>query len=448
VSKQLVDQRRAISERLAALRAKKTELSRKREDVKGALASVEPEGIAAMRDSDAYKTATQLLKEGHEVDQEIEALSEQEKTILGLLGQQGGEGDSLNPNLGEVGMGWDGHRLLGASDAYRAARDQGVFHSDAHFGTLTLGKVAPRESAMTFLRGLGGSPVQAGPLPAAPAGPITTFPGGVVPDYRGIIPPFLQPLTLLDLIPSGTTDSNIINYVQITAIPLGAVETAELDLKPELGLTTVDATAPVRTIAGYVKLSRQSLDDIAGLGTFINTQIPYAVRYRLLQEVLAGDGTGQNLLGIYNTTGVGAPPYVANDNIADGVMRAATVVALSGAEPNFVAMHPIDYQNLVLTKDSMGRYIYGSPGQLPSGVAPQTLWGLAVTRSWAVPQGSPLVGDSNGATLLVREGINVKTSDSDQDDFVRNRVTVLGEMRVAFPVWRPSAFAIAAIYAS
>ena len=42
---------------------------------------------------------------------------------------------------------------------------------------------------------------------------------------------------------------------------------------------------------------------------------------------------------------------------------------------------------------------------------------------------------------LLREGVNVRTSDSDQDDFTKNRVTLLAETRVAFPVWRPAGIA-------
>jgi hypothetical protein len=82
---------------------------------------------------------------------------------------------------------------------------------------------------------------------------------------------------------------------------------------------------------------------------------------------------------------------------------------------------------------------------LPGGLVGQTIWGLALTTSRVVPANQPLVGDSMGCSLLVREGVNVKTSDSDQDDFVRNRVTVLAETRLAFPVWRPTSFAIATL---
>jgi hypothetical protein len=41
--------------------------------------------------------------------------------------------------------------------------------------------------------------------------------------------------------------------------------------------------------------------------------------------------------------------------------------------------------------------------------------------------------------------VNVLLSDSDQDDFIKNRVTMLAEMRAALPVFRPAAFATAAL---
>jgi hypothetical protein len=65
----------------------------------------------------------------------------------------------------------------------------------------------------------------------------------------------------------------------------------------------------------------------------------------------------------------------------------------------------------------------------------------ALIPSASIAQGTALVGDFEiGAMLLIREGVNVLLSDSDQDDFIRNRVTMLGEMRAALPVFRPAAF--------
>jgi HK97 family phage major capsid protein len=154
--------------------------------------------------------------------------------------------------------------------------------------------------------------------------------------------------------------------------------------------------------------------------------------------MLSGDGTGQNLLGILNTTGIGAPASASGDNVADGILRAMTTIVLSDRDPSFVAMNPLTWQNLLIMKSTgSGEYLYG----MPAMAGPQTVWGMRLTANRAVPQSTPLVGDATGATLLVREGVNVKTSDNDQDDFIRNRVTVLAECRVAFPVWYPVSFA-------
>src|SRR4029077_86927 len=243
--------------------------------------------------------------------------------------------------------------------------------------------------------------------------------------------------------PTGTTDSNSIEYVQVASIPGTAAPVAEGAIKPEAGLSLVDATAAVRTIAGWIKVNRQAMDDMAGLSSLINTLLPYDVRRKIEGQVLAGDGLAQNLRGILNTPGLGAPTFVAGDNAADAILRAMTVVILSDADPNFAAAHPLVWQDILLMREDAtartGQYLAGGP----FGMTAPTIWGLSLVTSTVIPQATPLVGDSMGATLLFREGVNVKTSDSDQDDFVRNRITVLAEARVAFPVWRPASFALA-----
>jgi HK97 family phage major capsid protein len=261
-------------------------------------------------------------------------------------------------------------------------------------------------------------------------------------DARGLQPMGLRPLNLFDVIPTGTTDSNMIAYVQVTGIPGYAAETAEGALKPNEGITFLDQTAPVRTIAGYIKMNRQAMDDTAGLATLVNTLLPYDVRRRLEAQMLSGDGTGQNLLGLLATSGIGAPASVAGDNIMDGILRAITTVVLSDGDPTWVALNPLTYQTMSIMKSgATGEYMLDMPGGVEAHYARGSVWGLTPIRNRLVPQATPIVGDPFGATLLVREGVNVKTSDADQDDFIRNRVTVLAETRVAFPVWRPAAFA-------
>ena len=413
-----------------------------------------------------FVAAQEAMRELGTLKDQAADLEQAERQIVTMMGDQvQNRGGTADRNAGgrELSVrapiaGWNARAMMEVSDAYQHAKDTNLFTSESKFGTIVLGQVANRDTAMQFIASGGrGGGVQAdsfGPLPDAPAGPYTTPTSGILPDYRGIIPYRTRALTLLDLIPTGTTDSNSIEYVQVSAIPAGAAEVAELAAKPQVGFATEDAVAPVRTIAAWIKMSRQSMDDQAGVVSIINALLPYEVRRRIENQILGGDGAGQNLRGILNTTGIGAPAAVVGDNAADAVLRAMTIIQLSDREPNFVAMNPVTRQNLLLLREAsanqdtttnpnafQGEYLYGAPGTL----AAPTIWGLTITPSRVIDPFAPLVGDSAGATILVREGVNVKTSDSDQDDFIKNRITLLAETRMAFPVWYPTAFCEAAI---
>jgi HK97 family phage major capsid protein len=432
---QVRDRLKKVREDLRAARDQRVQLNKEVESAKQAFAGTEPGAGQKITEMPEFQNAEKAVKDRGECDDQIADLRLAEQSILQMLG----DNDSPDVTGGSRGeekqiTGWDGHRLVAAGTAYAQAKEQGLFSSTGRFGTIQLGQIATREQAVRFLS----------ELPGAPAGPVTSSAasGLIQPDRRGLIAPLLRPLRLLDLIPTGTTDTNSVEYVQVTAIPNTVAPVAEGTVKPEVGITLADATAPVRTLAGWIKVNRQALDDAAGLATIINTLLPHDVRRKIEAQILNGDGTGQNLLGILQQTGLGAPAFVTGDNVADAILRAMTVVILSEGEPNFAALNPLSWQDLLLMRenaDRSGQYLYGGPG----GMAAATVWGLTVVPTTAIAQAAPLVGDSSGATLLVREGVSVKTSDSDQDDFVRNRVTVLAEARVAFPVWRPSHFAIA-----
>lgn len=435
---QIRDRLKAVREQIQNARQRRADARKDRDAAKDAFAKAQHDG--KITDWPEFQSAEEATRKLGMIEDELADLELAERGVLQLLGETGAPEPGGNDRglLGEVARLWDGQRLLrGEGSRYMQARDAGVFNSANKFGTVLLGQIASRDQMAEFL---------AAALPAAPAGPVgrDNMVGASPADRRGFVAPLLRRLTLLDLIPVGTTDANSIEYVQVTAVPGAAAEVAEGSVKPEEGLTTQDATAPVRTIAGWVKLQRQALDDISGLATLINTLLPYDVRRRVESQILAGDGVGQNIRGLLNTSGIGAPPYVAGDNPADAILRAMTVVVLSDGDPNFAAANPLTWQEILLMRentggDRTGAYLAGGPFQM----AAPTIWGLALTANRVVPQASPVVGDSNGATLLVREGVNVKASDSDQDDFIRNRITVLAEGRFAFPVWRPASFAVA-----
>jgi HK97 family phage major capsid protein len=441
---------KALRDRLKAVQDKKEEV---REDRATALkekekakeefgkAELTPEAI---KESDEFKNAQEATAKVGKLDDELSALGEVEQELLGMLGEDkpgftigangNGPSDVVDQPVG--GLAGNVDRLLGEGSVYAQLAEAKAFNSKGRLGSHTLGELAGRTEVRDFMSASAGGPMaaevdSAGKLGAMPA------------DRRGIIVPNLTRLALLDLFPSGTTDANVVEFVQVTAIPTAAKGVAEGALKPEASFTTKDADAPARTIAAFIKMRKQALADVAGLGSIIGTLLPYDVRRKLELELLVGDGEDQELTGILNTPGIGAPEAEPGDNRADTILRAMTVVYLADGEPTFVALHPLDWQALLLMreneKDRTGAYLYGTPS-MP--VAP-TIWGLAITNNRVVPQDEPLVGDSMAAMVLYREGLQVLASDSDQDDFVKNRVTLLAELRAAFPVWRPSSFAVA-----
>jgi HK97 family phage major capsid protein len=256
---------------------------------------------------------------------------------------------------------------------------------------------------------------------------------------QGIVPQLRRQLTVLDLIPTDTLNNNVYEYVQETGSFNTASETEELALRDSADLELVDAEARARTISHWFKMSRQALADIGGLQATVQNRLLYGVRRRLEDQIISGNGEGEYILGILNTTGIASVDYSAVLE-ADATLDGIVDVILSDAEPSGVVLNPADWQSMQVAKaDSSGVYLSGGP----FGSTPRTLWGLPVVLNAQMPAGQALVGDFNiGAVVLVRESPNILLSDSDQDDFVRGRVTIMAEGRFALAVPQPTAFAV------
>jgi HK97 family phage major capsid protein len=166
----------------------------------------------------------------------------------------------------------------------------------------------------------------------------------------------------------------------------------------------------------------------------------YGVLRKLEQQVIAGDGVGDNLKGILATPGIGAPDVSADVLAAGKTLEGLVTVLVSGAVPNVIALSPRDWADMLKAKAAgSGEYYSGGPFIATA----QALWSTPVVPALGIPVGSALVGDTRlGATLLVGEGVHVLISDSDSDDFTRNMVTLLAEGRWALATWQPSAWAL------
>jgi len=268
---------------------------------------------------------------------------------------------------------------------------------------------------------------------------LTTTTGWPVENVRSpvMIPYPSRQLRVADLIPHIETAQNAYVYLEETTFTNAAVEVAEGAAKPEANLALTQRTSPVRKIAAWLAATDEQLDDVVGMQDYINSRLSHMVALRLDSQILNGNGTAPNLLGILNVVGIQTQPK-ATDPTPDAIYKAMNLVRAADAEPSAVIANPADWAEVQLLRTTDGIYIAGSPWT----AGPETIWGKPVIVTSAIPAGSILVGDfANFSQIAERQRITVKVGYAG-DDFLSNRKSIVGETRVAVVWYRPSAFAV------
>lgn len=244
-------------------------------------------------------------------------------------------------------------------------------------------------------------------------------------------------MTIRDLLAQGSTSSNIVEYEKEVGFTNSAAPVAEGSVKPESNVQYEDATAPVRTIAHWMRASVQVLADAPALRSIIDQRLRYGLAFVEEQQILNGDGSGQNLSGLVTEATAYSAAFTPTSATAIDTLRlAALQVTLAEYGATGFVLNPTDWARIELTKDSQNRYIIGNP---QSQLAP-TLWGLPVVATQAMTVDKFLTGAFNmGAQIFDRQNATVEASTEDQDNFVRNKVTIRAEQRLALAVYRPEA---------
>lgn len=269
-------------------------------------------------------------------------------------------------------------------------------------------------------------------------------------------------LTMRDIVTTSTTDSDAVDYVRVTsktnaaaavaeatssaAPTTGASAGAALTLaagggyKPESGFALERVTTAVKTLAHWVPITKRAAADAGQVRTMVDVFLREGLADILDSQMLTGDGVGENFTGILNTAGILTVGSAGTD--IDAIVDAIKAVRFTGhRRANAMVIHPNDWYStgFLLAKDTAGKYLIGDPNADASKLA--SLWGLNVVISDAVTENTALVGDFRYAVLWEREGVNVMVSDQHQDFFTRNLLAILAEMRAAFGILDPQAFA-------
>jgi HK97 family phage major capsid protein len=256
---------------------------------------------------------------------------------------------------------------------------------------------------------------------------LTTIVG--IPDRR---------MTVRDLITPGRTGSAAIQYLQETGFTNNAAIAAEGTKKGESSLTFDLKNQAVVTVAHFIKASKQILDDFAQLQSYIDGRLRYGLMLVEDAQLLKGSGVGNNLNGIYTQATAYVAPLAIPGATRIDVLRLALLQAELAEYPSTgIVLHPTDWAAIELTKDDNGAYIFANPQSL----AQPGLWGRPVVTTQAMTLDSFLVGAFKlGAQVFDREEANVVIATQNEDDFVKNLITIRGEERLALAVYRPEAF--------
>jgi len=221
-------------------------------------------------------------------------------------------------------------------------------------------------------------------------------------------------------------------YVQWAeqANPDGAAnETAQGVAKNQIDFDWVEKSAKVEKITAYIKVSKEALDDLDGLANEIDTELRETILIKVDTDLLSGDGTTPSLNGLLNQdTAYSAGSFagtISDPNEFDVIRTAIAQVVTNLFIPNYIIMHPTDVAKLDLTKGTDGHYAL-PPFKSADGM---TISGVKIIENTGQTVDKFTVGDFTKFNVRIREGLTIDMG-LDADDFTKNLITILGEIRL------------------
>ena len=268
------------------------------------------------------------------------------------------------------------------------------------------------------------------------------YSGEVVPADR--VPGFKfdpnRPQNMRQIIPNGSTGSDVVRFVKESGYSNGAAATNEGAAIQQTDFDMSATSVNVEKIATYLRLSEEMLADTAQLTSYISNRVPAKLLEVEDDQILGGNGVAPNLNGLYNSgtnfdTSSNGAFYQSVDsaNEFDVLVAAINQLALSNYKPNYILLNPTDFHKILLLKDSQSRYL---KDQVYAGLQPSFM-GVPVIINNEVNSGSFLVGDFNSCQLWIRENLSVSFHREDGINIREGFVTVRCQERVALATYLP-----------
>jgi HK97 family phage major capsid protein len=229
---------------------------------------------------------------------------------------------------------------------------------------------------------------------------------------------------------AGTTSKYVVWIEQANPDPGTAGMTGEGLPKTQTDFDLVERSCDVKKITAFIKVSKEMIADIPFMAGEINGELTEIVSLKLDQQILSGDGLGQNMTGIEaNATAWAAGSFagaIEAANNSDVLRVGIAQIANNNFMANYILMNPEDSAAMQLTKATDGSYTYPMFIEGPDGIT--RVKGIPVVENPGVTAGTFVIGDFTKSNLRMREDMNISVGYVD-DDFTNNLMTVLCEAR-------------------
>lgn len=199
--------------------------------------------------------------------------------------------------------------------------------------------------------------------------------------------------------------------------------------KPQIDFDWVEKSAKVEKIAAFIKVTKEMLSDLPGIRNEIDTELRELVLLKADDDLLSGNGTSPNIKGILEyATPFSAPQGLGAliDNNFDQLRAAIAQVVEQKFIPNYIVMHPTDVAGLDLVKSASDGHYLMPPFKSADGMI---ISGVRIIENLGMTQSEFLVGDFTKWRVRIREAFNMDMGYID-DDFKKNLISILGEMRL------------------
>lgn len=233
----------------------------------------------------------------------------------------------------------------------------------------------------------------------------------------------------------------ILEYPKETGSEGGVAFQTEGASKAQFDLDFSMVSETPKTIAVFTRLTKQSLADIPWLASHLATRLSDKWFAFEDDQILNGDGTGQQFKGIVSegTAYVKTSPTISN--YYEYLIDATAQLRNKHYTPSTILLNPLDFVNLVTYKASTGGE-YTHPGLVYGNDGIYRIFGVPIVENSAVARLTGIVGDFRQAELAVREGLSFDVSYDDGTNFTTNKVTYRLEGREVLAIYDPKGFRI------